>query len=218
MSFVDKCKVELLDHMGNDLDIANMARVSRHVENRESTDRDRILIENLAKNKHSTPFEAAVFKFKIACPIYIARQIFRHRMFSYNEVSRVYTNKGIEFFIGKYVYKNEKSFHLRNQSKLEDEEVQGYNYALRYVSDIAQRLYKIMIDQGIGNEYARAVLPQNLMTEFIMIGNLRSWHNFISLRSDDFNNVEIRDIAIEVREKIREFVPLAMKSLDEYRL
>lgn len=215
---IESWNVDLVQHMGTDLDIANAARVSRYTENKEPTERDRILIHNLAKNQHSTPFEHVVFKFRIKCPIYTARQIFRHRTFSYNELSRMYTHKDISFYIEHELYRNAKSFELRNQEKLPDKDILEYRESLYKHCEKAVDLYNRYIEMGIANEYARAVLPQNLITEFVMTGNLRNWMHFVKLRIDNFNDIELVHISKAVLEAMKEYCPIGVEELFKYQL
>lgn len=83
--------MELLDVMGDDLSIVNAARVSYHSESDEFQPRDKKLIKFLAKHKHWTPFEQNSIKFRVKCPIYIARQWMKHRCWVFNEISARYT-------------------------------------------------------------------------------------------------------------------------------
>jgi len=216
--FLNECEVVLVDRMGRDLDIANAARISRYVENREPSDKDAILIDNLAKHGHSTPFEHVVFKFKISCPMYIARQIFRHRTFSYNELSRMYTSKDIEFYIEENLFENAKSFQMRNEIPVNQEVVDYYKMTLKMFCKDADRLYQEYLKMGIANEYARAILPQNLMTEFVMTGNLRNWMHFIKLRENNYNNIEIVRIANVLLSEINKYCPIACEALHKYSI
>ena len=92
-------KAEYMDHMGNDLTVVNSARVSFGSESQELSDKDKKLIKYLADHQHMSPFEHCQLSVRISCPLYIRSQIHRHRTFSYNEISRRYTSKDLEFYI-----------------------------------------------------------------------------------------------------------------------
>ena len=93
-------KVDYIEHMGSEETIVNAARVSFGNNNvTELSDKDKKLINYLAKHKHMSPFEHCILSVKITCPLYIRSQIHRHRTFSYNEISRRYTEKDMEFYL-----------------------------------------------------------------------------------------------------------------------
>ena len=91
--------VSLVDHMGTDLTIVNSARVSFGNTKDELDDRDKRLVKYLVKHKHTSTFEHNVITFKFVVPLFIRSQHHRHRTWSYNEISRRYTDKGMEFYL-----------------------------------------------------------------------------------------------------------------------
>ena len=97
---MSQIKVHYIDHMGTDKTAVSAARVSFGEDNKKDLDdKDKKLIKYLAEHEHMSPFEHLVLTVKIEVPLYIRSQIHRHRTFSYNEISRRYTNKDLEFFI-----------------------------------------------------------------------------------------------------------------------
>jgi thymidylate synthase (FAD) len=147
---------------------------------------------------------------------YIANGIIVHN--SYNELSRMYTHRDVSFFIPKEIFKNAKSFELRNAEHLDEDIFEDFKRTLRYKSISAFEDYEKMIASGIANEYARAILPQNLVTEFIMTGNLRNWMHFIKLRIDNYNNVEVMNIAKDVGVEIEKICPISYGSLIKHNI
>ncbi len=95
---LDKGFVRLVEFMGGDSGVVAAARVSYGGQSK-GEEADRKLISYLLKNSHLTPFEHAVFKFHVSCPIFVARQWFRHRFASYNEISYRYTEVQDEFYL-----------------------------------------------------------------------------------------------------------------------
>jgi len=208
--------VKLLDCFGSDVDIVNSARVSFASYQTEMDERGKGLINFLMQHKHATPFEHVVFKFYIKCPIFVAREWFRHRWSSFNEMSmRYHVPQNIDFF-----YPAEDS--IRKQvgkpghytfEKIDDPAVYDYvTETLESVYRQAESVYYEMIDSGIAKEIARSVLPVGQYTEFIWTVNLRSLLNFVSLRNDDNAQKEIREYAEVVERLATAYVPETMNA------
>jgi len=193
MKVLDKGFVELVDYMGSDKRVVQAARVSTGAA--ESTDKkDKLLIEYLMINEHWTPFEKIVFEFHVKCPIFIARQWFRHRIGSFNEVSGRY--KAFEW-----------ECYEPEQWREQGEKRQGggtdfdfsrnlstkgvFNNAL----NIAKRTYDLFLDTNVIKEQARLIMPLTHYTEFYWTVNFRSLANFLTLRSSEDAQKEIQDYA-----------------------
>lgn len=212
--------VEYIAHMGTDLTPVNAARVSM---NKESdwvvekfvndagfedcryvlSDKDIKLINYLADNQHTSCFEHQTVTLRLKVPIFIARQIHRHRTFAYNEVSRRYVKDELEFYWPEKWRKaadNVKQGSSDEAAPIMLEEGIMANEAtvdtdMRYDVNSVVSWYKYMVENGVAPEQARMILPQNLMTTFYMTGNLRAWQNFLRLRLDSHSQKEIRDVA-----------------------
>jgi thymidylate synthase (FAD) len=208
-------KVEYIDHMGNDLTAVNAARVSYKTESTEVVDRDERLINYLAKHKHLSPFEHCVLTVKITCPLYIRSQIQRHRTFAYNEISRRYTSKDIEFY-SPLVFKSQ---HPNSKQCSGDSLVDSDQVEARMLIDRAHKLaldyYNALIDLGVSRETARGVLPQNTMTEFYMTGNLRNFCHFLDLRLKPNAQTEAREVAEKLKSIIVDKFGICAKALLE---
>ena len=197
---MNQIKVKYIDHMGEALTVVNAARVSHGTKSLSITEQDKKLIKYLAEHKHMSPFEHCQLSVKISCPLYIRSQIQRHRTFSYNEISRRYTDKGMEFYSPDVYRKQHESNkqascgaldpHVQEQVKVEIEELQAKSI----------ELYESLIVMGVCREQARGVLCQDLMTEFYMTGNLRNWVHFLDLRDKSDAQVEVQLIAQQVKE------------------
>ena len=198
----NQLKVVYVSHMGDDLTPVNSARISRNNKSEVLTEKDIKLLTFLADNGHYTPFEHCVVTVIIECPLYIRSQIMRHRTFSYNEVSRRYTDENIEFYIPD---------ELRYQDTKNKQGSKGSNKTLlepiRIICENALYTYDELIRKGIAREHARMVLPQNLMTKFYMTGNIRNWAHFLKLRSDSHAQKEVQIIAKHIDKILKKYYP-----------
>ena len=219
--------VSLLSHMGTDKDVVEAARVSLNSDNTKDEEmgpRDIKLIKFLADNKHTSPFEHCVMRFKFKVPIFIAKHHMRHRTWSYNEVSRRYTSENIEFYLPEKFRKQAKK---NLQASIEGEDTDPEMSAIfgeymlypQYASDAvglhakeSLGLYNSLIERGICREQARMVLPQNLYTEYWGTANLLNIIKFIKLRNASDAQSEIRLVAQAVSEYVLENFPESYKA------
>ena len=190
-------KVELVDHVGNDLTIVNSARVSFGTHKTELDDKDRKLIRYLIKHRHTSTLEHCFVTSRVKVPLFIRSQHHRHRTWSYNEISRRYTAESLEF----YSPKTFRTQHSNNrQASNNDEQIDPIlfsTYDGQPGSDIhasemvaahnrdSVHLYNKLMESGVCREQARGVLPQNLYTEYYASANLNNILKFIDLRSHD---------------------------------
>jgi len=206
--------VKLLDRFGSDVDIVNSARVSFASYQSEMDDRAKGLINFLIKNKHATPFEHVTFKFYIKCPIFVAREWFRHRWSSFNEMSmRYYVPEKIDFFYPTQEAVRKQVGKPGNYTFEQIEDVAVFDFvtdSLEKVYKEAESAYYDMIESGIAKEIARSVLPVGQYTEFIWTVNLRSLLNFLSLRNEENAQREIRQYAEVIENIIYSYVPTTM--------
>lgn len=209
-------KVDYIQHWGDDLMVANAARVSFGNEKDALDEKDVKLINYLASHKHMTPFEHMGMTVKIECPLYIRSQIMRHRTFSYNEISRRYTDRDLRFYIPGFKDFRQQSVSNRQASegnlKLTDATVA--EDAMMNIHTRCFQTYKELIALGLCREQARGVLPQNLMTEFYMTGNLRNWAHFLELRESKDAQAEVRYVSEGVRKLIDKHFTEAAKALN----
>lgn len=189
------------------------ARVSFGNEDKAGQDagKDKKLMKYLADHQHMTPFEYQHATFLIECPLFIRSQIHRHRAFSYNEISRRYTDESLEFWIPTTVRAQSTSNRQASAGDLPDQD--GPKEEYQRIANIGLNYYQALLEYGLAREQARAVLPQSLLTKFYMGGNLRSWAHFIELRRDEHAQLEIQIIANRVAEKLRELWPESCKAL-----
>lgn len=214
----DEGFAHLVDMMGDDNRVLDAARVSTGASSKGTT-QDRKLIEYLMKNRHHTPFEKIVFEWHIKCPIFVARQWFRHRIGSFNEVSGRYK----EFQFEAYVPEEWRAPGATNHQgsvfgMFTDEQQREFFEMLDEAYSKAKHTYFDLLNRGVAKELARLVLPMAQYTEFYWTVNMRSFMNFISLRDDAHAQWEIRQYAKAMREMITRLnrIPLSWGSFEKY--
>jgi thymidylate synthase (FAD) len=206
--------VTLLDSMGDDLDIVNSARISFNKKHEVFEEGDAKLIDFLLRNRHGTPFEMVEFKFQIRCPLTVAREWFRHRIASYNEISGRYVKQTSECYVPKMEdVRTQKGKPGNYYFEILDEEVayQAIQLMMRSYEE-AYEIYENLLNIGVAKELARNVLPQGMFTEFVFKTNARSLMNFLSLRNDERAMLEIRRYAEEMENDFRKVVPVTYES------
>ena len=174
--------------------IAYMARVS-NPDNQDNTETAPKLIKYLVKNNHWSPFEMVNMCVQINTTRDIARQILRHRSFSFQEFSQRYAEVD-----AVNLYSNARLQDITNrQNSIEttDEMLQQWWQAMQQrVADDAEWVYRTALTKGIAKEVARKVLPEGLTpTRMYMNGTLRSWLHYVEIRCDKATQKEHRDIA-----------------------
>lgn len=210
-------EINLLDYFGDDLSIVNAAKVSFASHEEEMNEKATGLINYLLKNKHATPFEHVVFKFHVKCPIFVAREWFRHRWSSFNEMSmRYHVPKEIEFFYPEYDTLRKQvgkpGAYTFEQVTYPDKIGPQVNAKLKFAYEVAESVYRELLDMGIAKELARSVLPVGQYTEFIWTVNARSLMNFLSLRNDHNAQYEIREYAVAIEDIFLQTLPVTYQS------
>lgn len=219
-------EVTLLGHYGSDLEVVNAARVSFHKEVEVLEAKDEKLIQYLADHAHFSPFNHAFLSFRVKAPIFVARQLVKHKFLPWNEVSRRYVDEEPEFYLpGKGMWR-EKADNVKQGSgqvgaKLKPlfdghEDLWG-DYDNEFDPDIHVNLYthnmlglyKDLIKSGICPEQARMVLPQNTMTEWIWSGTLGAWLDMLKLRLDPHTQQETREVAQMIAVYVHKYFPIS---------
>lgn len=204
--------IELVRVSGSDVDIVNAARVSYGKRSTEITDRDRTLIMFLMKHLHTSPFEHNQLSFRIKCPIFTARQWMRHRMNSYNEISYRYVKAPLEFYIPSKWRQQDKVNKQATVAPFENEQLRAeYVKALQ----TSAQTYELLLEQGVGRELARGVLPLCTYTEFIYTCNLHSLMHFLKLRLHAGAQQEIRAYAEGLLKLAYEHFPVSLQAWKE---
>ena len=208
--------VRLINMMGSDRTAVESARVSFSsdeflgFQDEPLDERDEKLLSFLIRSGHTSVHEHSVLTFRITCPLYISKQIMRHRTFSYNEISRRYTSKDMEFFVPHHFRKQAK----KNLQCSTQEGVDDHLKAVAIYEEIvkqAKKAYDQLIELGVCREQARGVLPNCMYTSFYMTGNLNNWFKFLKLRLDDHAQEEVRIVALEIKRVIADYFPVTSK-------
>jgi len=200
--------------MADDLSVVNAARVSfaRHKEAMDASDEG--LIRFLMRERHGTPFEHNSFRFHIRCPIFVAREWFRHRIGSFNEFSMRYAKATDDFYVpapedvrtqvgkpGAYTFETVEP-ELAESTR----ETFGAGYRTAYAA------YEELVEAGVAREVARCVLPVGAYTEFFWTVNARALMNFVSLRAAETAQREIRRYAEAVESFLAERMPVTYEA------
>jgi thymidylate synthase (FAD) len=204
--------IQVLDHgfvrldgaMADDLSVVNGARVSFARRKTELDDADAGLIRFLMRDRHGTPFEHNAFRFHVRCPLFVAREWFRHRVGSFNEFSMRYAREDVRSQVGK---PGAYSFE-----PVSDELAQTTREELQAVYEHAYATYERLVEQGVARELARAALPVGAYTEFFWTVNARSLMNFVSLRAAESAQREIRRYADAVERFFEERMPITYEA------
>ena len=194
--------------------VAFCARVS-NPSNQLNTETSEKLIKYLIKNAHWSPLEMVSACLEIETTRDIARQILRHRSFSFQEFSQRYANpvKDLEFVTRETRLQDLKN--RQNSIENDDEEISNvWIEKQEHLINEAKETYNWAIENGIAKEQARAVLPEgNTVSRMYMNGTLRSWIHYIELRSGNGTQKEHMEIAVACAEVITKIFPMS-KNLD----
>jgi thymidylate synthase (FAD) len=197
--------IRVLDHgfvrldgaMADDLSVVNGARVSFARRKTEMDSSDEGLIRFLMRDRHGSPFEHNAFRFHVRCPIFVAREWFRHRIGSFNEFSMRYAKATEDFYVPE-------AADVRSQvgkpgaysfEPVSDELAEQAREELQAVYEQAFEAYERLVEAGVARELARAVMPVGAYTQFYWTVNARALMNFVSLRNSEFAQLEIRRYA-----------------------
>jgi thymidylate synthase (FAD) len=194
--------------------IAYMARVSNPA-NQNSTASATKLLKYLIENKHWSPMEMVNVCMEIETTRDIARQILRHRSFSFQEFSQRYAVS--EGFIQDSQVRLQDEKNRQNSLYTDDVSLQYWWEGIqRRVTDEAKFLYTAALDKGIAKEVARKLLPEGLtMSKMYMNGTLRSWLHYIDIRCDSATQKEHRDVADKCRDIIFAEFPSIKEMLND---
>lgn len=213
--------VEYVDHMGSDLTIVNSARVSFGKHKNELDEKDHKLINYLVKHKHTSTFEHNVVTFRFVVPMFVRSQHHRHRTWSYNEISRRYTDVDLRFYSPeRFRTQHSSNRQASNIDELVDPAIFRYedsgelkaSAAVRNHHASSLKLYSDLISTGVCREQARGILPQNLYAEYYGTTNLSNLLKFIDLRTHEGAQWEIQKVAEACLTIAEDLWPVAVSS------
>jgi thymidylate synthase (FAD) len=227
-SFTEMIKATYIDHMGSDLSVVNAARVSFgkkssavewgwiDIEYRSGelvailNEQDTKLIHYLAKHKHMSPFGHAFASFHVKAPIFVARQLVKHKFLRWNEISRRYVDDEPEFYVphvwrGRSKDKKQGSDGVVDLGDLQEE------YPIEVQAMI--QFYDMLLETGVAPEQARMVLPQSTLTEWYWSGSLDAFADMCRLRCKDDTQYETRLVADQISEIMKDLFPVSWDAL-----
>lgn len=199
-------KVELVGSFGGDDNHVNVARVSYGKESSNySEEQNNKLLNYLVKHGHTSPFRHSQLQFRIKCPIYVERQIFKHQVgISVNSISGRYVDFSDTYYeIEQFRTQSKDS----KQGSGEDLDFKNNAKSLevqKLVIDTCRKSYNKLIDLGVSKEQARSVLPLSLETEFIWTGSFLAFIHLCNLRLKKDTQKETRDLVTDMLNQVKE--------------
>lgn len=213
MKIHNKCTATLIDSMGDDLRVANVARVSFNKWKSDMDPSDARLIHYLAKHQHWTPCSHVMATLRIEAPIFLARQWFKHQVgVTRNEMSRRYVDDAPEFYIPD-------EFHARPEKGIKQgsggihEDSHDIGNSLELGCKRSWGAYDALITDGLAPEEARMFLPQNTMTAWVETGSLAYYARVCKLRLDSHAQRGIQQLAAEVASIVENVAPISWFAL-----
>ena len=210
--------VKLLDVMGNDEEVENAARIS-YGEGTRKVSQTRNLIRYLMRHKHTSPFEMCEVKFHLKLPIFVMRQLVRHRTANLNEYSGRYSVMSDDFYFPKG--KDLKPQSTTNKQGREDGELRNpgeIEFEMFRIFDGATTAYKNLLDWNVSRELSRIVLPVSNYTEVIWKIDLHNFFKFYQLRGDSHAQQEIQDYADAMYHLVYPHFPICCEAFSDYVL
>lgn len=210
--------VSLVDSMGDDESVVHAARVSIVGARAETESGERSgLLNFLMKNSHNSPFEHVVATMMLEIPIFVTREVHRHRTFSYNEVSGRYSVLKPKFYAPHsdrpIIQVGKPGAYSFSQGS--DDQYNTLYPELQRSYQQAWNTYERLLENGIAKEVARDVLPVGIYTAFYMTGSLRNWLSYLSLRTSPDALYEIREMSFKIEEELYEIAPVCMELWDK---
>jgi thymidylate synthase (FAD) len=188
-------KVEILEHFGDDKMIANVARVSYGKYKNEFDDGDIKLLKYLADHEHTSPFRHPQLQFRITCPIYVERQLFKHQIgWSANSISGRYVDFSDSYDIPKILRVQSKSSKQGSDGNLDPVLNDKLTTKIEDFIETAKNLYDELESAGVAKEQCRIILPLCLETTFIWTGSLYAFIHLCKLRLKPDAQMETREV------------------------
>lgn len=221
MKVLDHGFVRLVDSMGDDAAVVQAARVS-YGDGTLTARSDRGLIRYLMRHWHSTPFEMVEFKFHMAMPLFVARQLIRYRTANVNEQSARYSVMEDKFYIpdAERIAKQSTANKQGSGEALHPDFADGFINTLLRTSNRAYEEYAQWVDvdgPNVARETARMILPVNIYTEWYWKLDLHNLLHVIHQRADSHAQWEVQQYAHAMLRIIEPIVPVSVEAFHDYR-
>jgi len=205
-------QVTYIDHCGTDLSVVNAARVSfdkRH--DVFDAERDTRLINFLAREGHTSPFNHTFITMHVKAPVYVARQLVKHKFMPWNEMSGRYVTFEPEFYAPDAFRAKADDKKQGSGEPIKD----ATNLALLFAENHHDcfRRYKAALAEGLCEEQARSLLPLDLMTQWYWSGTLGAWSSMYNLRAKPDAQKETQEIAFSAGRILADLYPVSWKAL-----
>jgi thymidylate synthase (FAD) len=215
INVLDHGFVRLIDVMGTDDSVVQAARVS-YGDGTKTVNTDRNLIRYLMRHEHTTPFEMCEVKFHIKLPIFVMRQLIRHRTASVNEYSGRYSIMSNEFYIPE-TFESQSKVNNQGRGKPLDD-IQGkLHWDFKTSSKLAYEKYEELLEHDLARELARAVLPVSNYTEAYWKCNVKNFLHMIRLRADSHAQWEIQEYANAMYKLVKPKFPVICEAYEDYQ-
>ncbi len=203
-------KATYMDHMGSDLSVVNAARVSFGKKSEAFLEGDARLIKYLASNGHISPFGHCFASFHVKAPVFVARQLVKHKFLRWNEISRRYVDDEPEFYTPE-VWRG----RAENVKQGSAGEVKLPYLVPHEFNRSALYEYETLLEAGVAPEQARMILPQSTMTEWIWSGSLDAFADMARLRCATDTQAESQQVAWDIYFCMEELFPVSWLALME---
>lgn len=216
---LDHGHVQLIDVMGSDERIEQVARLSYGKGTRQVSE-TRALLRYLMRHRHTSPFEQAVITLDMKMPIFVARQLIRHRTASYNELSGRYSEMPEEYYVpgADQVCVQSSSNKQGRAEPVDMGTAAETRTTMRMLGEEAFLSYQDMLRDNVSRETARMVLPLSTYTQWCMTMNLHNLLHMLALRLDPHAQWETRQYASMIADIVKDWVPLTWEAFEDYRL
>lgn len=215
LKVLDHGYVKHLDHLGDDTRIVEAARVSTNSGSKGEV-ADKRLLKYLYDHNHTSPFEQVCMVFEIKMPIFVARQILRHRTFKVNELSGRYTEMPEDFYVPNVIRVQDSK---NKQSSVPSPDFDPQPLAdIEFVSRAAVTTYKKMLAMGVCREQARMILPLNMYSVVVLQADLNNLLKFFKLRIHEGAQWETQEYAKAMACLTAHHFPWTMELTDNHNV
>ena len=223
---MSQIKVEYIDHLGDDLRVSNVARVSFGKWKEEIDEKDVKLINYLAAHEHNSPFRHVQISVRCKAPVFLARQLVKHCIgLSWNEISRRYVDTDFEFYYPETWRSRPEGSVKQGSGAKEIDQLQvtfmwdefggeqecigteSIHDAYQDFVSYAIEFYDLLIKNGVAPEMARMSLPQSMMVDWVWTGSLEAFYNVHHLRSGEGAQEEAKDFSEQLKQVIEPIFP-----------